>query len=264
MRIEKAISLAIELDLEGDELCLHLLKDVLPINMFKKLGLDKHLATEAAFDSVEEEVKRLREENAYAHRALARGAADHEMEVGEDVVALLDGNMDILPVIHFIYMRASCDFDEVESVMRRNLIKRSLQEILNDLERYDLAVIDREANKVRRHLAMFRIPQTRAGQKFKAKFVSQEVEKSFSRPRGMQCAEGSTWSSSMIFCIDPNRHGSLIDQKIGDLHAALLSSEATLDEPGTVPFFFNLILSSREEYDGCRDESISTNQGEQQ
>lgn len=255
LRIETAGKLSDQLDLDMVSLYRHLLKDVLPGAVFHELGLESR-EVDASFGAVEGELVRQREElvrekgiKDIALRALVRNTSDSEIEIDDDTVAMLESNYYLLPVIHFVYMRKSCAFDELQSILERNGVKVALRDIVDILERHNLAEIDRSACVIRRHLPIFRVPRTRKGTAFKNKFLIEEVKKSIEKPRGTSISADTTWISSSISCIIPGDAAHAVEEKLGEFHAVFSNHDKSLDDGGAVPYFVSVIISPRQEYD---------------
>ena len=264
LRIETGGNLADQLDLDKTLLYRHLLKDVLPEATFKELGLDNK-DLDHSFSAVEGELVKKTEELAkergvkeVALRALARNMGDSEMEIDDETVSELNEKFDILPVIHFLYLRNSCSFDSIESVLRNNKALLTLENVITFLERKNLAEIDRANKVVRRHLPVFRVPRTRTGLAFKNRFLLEEVKKSIIKPRGTSVTAETTWISSSIVCLVPGEAAGLIEEKLGELSSILTKHEKNLDDEGAIPYFVAVVLSPREEYDSGRKTARAT------
>lgn len=254
VKLDTADKLADQLDLDKIVLYRHLLRDLLPATVFRDLGLESQ-DVDASFSTVEAEFIRQREDLAkeagvkrVALRALVRSSGDCEMEIDDATVDALDKNFDILPVIHFIYMTSHCSFDEIQSIIDSNNILKPLREVLSFLEANDLAEIDWANHIARRHLPVFRVPRTRKGTAFKNKFLLEEVKKSIGKPRGTTVSTDVTWVSSSVTCLIPGESTNIVEEKVGELQAALSSHDRSLNDKGTVPYFISVIISPRGEY----------------
>ena len=197
-----------------------------------------------------EEIARLSSIVATLRKAHAKTLPDEPYEVDDAIVELLERTPDLLPLIHFIYMRKNCTFDEVRAILEKNGATTPLGEALNALEGHKLAVVDRDAQCLRRHKHVFRVPQTPRGVTFKDAFIVDEVRKSLNRKeRGGILARDNTFVWSGINCFNMNKEQSKVEDRITDLTATLAAEETDLEEDGAVPFFVTVIVSSRECYD---------------
>lgn len=248
-RIETAKELCQALELDTTEFFFHLLKDVLPESVFETLIKPSQ---KAIFTSASDEIERLTRQLNTVRKAYKRQLAEDPFEVDEKIVAYLNGNFEILPVIHFIYMRQRCSFEEVEQVVADNGIALSASHILDELKRLELAVVDEDRRVVTRHKRLFRIPKTERGKSFKDRFFKHEANLSSNDTRRGNLDvvnPESTYLYSVITSISMNGGAAAISDQIADFTAAVDAAEVDLENADAMPFFVSLVISPRPMYD---------------
>jgi hypothetical protein len=245
IRIETALILCGELNLEQRKFFALLLKDIIPDELFTSL-----IKPDAAnlFESAEAEVSRLRLKLDQTNRAFMHNIGDNIREISEEVVEALEEKIDWLPVIHFIYMRQSCTFSELARILRQNAIVDALDEVLSFLKNYELALVDDKKQLVVRHAPLFRIPASRKGSQFKDRFLMLEIQKSLQKERRKSLGEEGTWSHSSIACLKSSEASEALLQGVSQLIAQIEARETALEDEDARPMFTSILFSSREEY----------------
>lgn len=254
-RIETAKELCDALKLNTDEFFYFLLKDMLPAETFERLIKPSR---KAVFDDTSKEIDRLATDVEMLRKAYSKRLVLETYQVDDQITEYLDRNFSVLPLIHFIYMRQSCSYEDIKEIMTRNKISKSLDAILNDFESLQLAVIDRANKTIRRHKRAFRIPRTSRGIDFKDRFFLHEAklavaDKTRNLPTAttpMKMIDGTTtYLLSTIICVQLRQQGNSIADRITDLLASIEAEESDLETEGTVPFFLSVVVSPRHSYD---------------
>jgi len=245
VRIETALDLCRELNLEQHAFFAYLLKDILPDEIFSALI---KLDALSLFDSAEVEVAHLRTDLDQTRRAFMHQIGNNIREVSEDVVEALEEKIGWLPIIHFIYMRRSCTFSELKRVMRQNDISDPVEKVIAFLKRYELVLVDDQKELIARHAPLFRIPASRKGSAFKDRFFLLEVEKSLRKDRTKSVGEDGTWSYSSIVCLKSKEAAQSLSSGVAQLLAQIEAREAALEDDDARPMFASILFSSREEY----------------
>lgn len=243
--LAKATRLCDDLGLDRAEFFFHLLKDLLPQEVFE--GLIKPTA-KTVFNEAGQEIQRLNSMLQTYRKAHLKATQQDPYEVDEAVVRFLDKNFHFLPLIHFIYMQQRCSFSEIEELLIQNGGQMNLEEAINGLEKHHLASVNRTERKVQRCKRIFRIPQTETGVRFKDRFLSHEIAASLLMPRSQNVlSPEASFVFSGITCYNPSTAGN-IKERVADLSAAFDGDETDLEDPGAVPFFIALIISPRLAY----------------
>ena len=201
------------------------------------------------FDDASDEIRRLESTVARLRKAHSKIISDDPYEVSDDVVDFLNNNTDLLPVIHFVYMRKLCTFNELALLLKKNKSKRSLKSTLEALKNHNLALVDQNACTVKRYKTTFRIPKTARGKAFKDIFTLTEVKQSLQSPKGPILSRKGTFIHSGINCFNMDRDLSALEEKVTDLVATFSAEETDLEEASALPFFVSIIISPRESYD---------------
>ena len=247
VRIETAKELAEKLDLDPQSFFTHLLKDVLDEDVFEKVI--KPTVVEE-METLTEELEKAKEDAELIQAAFAKIVGARRTEVSDDTVKVLDENIDLLPVIHAVYMRDEISFCDVESVLRKNQITRTVDEVAKFFEQYKLANIDWEKRCFSRFTMSFQIPKTKVGQEFKGRFLLEEHKKSAEMNRDSSGDPGTEgWSYSTIYISSAEKMRALVQQQATKLVARLNADELQLGDEGAKPFFASVIISPRDEYE---------------
>ena len=247
IRLETAKDLCASLKLDPNEFFFFLLKDVLPDDVFSHLIKPSQ---KSVFESASKEIENLKQDLEVFRKAYKSKMAEEGIyEVDEEILKYLAENFDFLPVIHFVYMRRSCSFDDLKKILKKNNIEKSFESVMADLVRLKLAYVDKKKRIIQRHKRTFRIPRTPDGVSFKDKFVLHEVKKAIEcKNRDDYFSKNNSFIHSSINCLSLKNSEYLIN-KIADLVAATGAGEVDLEEKNSMPFFLSIIVSSREIYD---------------
>ncbi|MFN3225416.1 MAG: helix-turn-helix domain-containing protein [Hyphomicrobiales bacterium] len=247
VRIETAKELAEKLDLDAQSFFSHLLKDVLDEDVFEKVI--KPTVVEE-METLTEELEKAKEDAELIQAAFAKILGTRRTEVSDETVTVLDDNIDLLPVIHAVYMRDQISFSDVESVLNKNQITRAVDEVAKFFERNKLANIDWEKRCFSRFTMSFQIPKTKVGQEFKGRFLLEEHKKSAAMNRDSSGDPGTEgWSYSTICISTAEKMRALVQQQATKLVARLDADELQLGDEGAKPFFASVIISPRDEYE---------------
>ena len=233
--------------LNPEEFFYHFLKDLLPSEVFSALIKPN---SKAIFDTVSQEIEKLSSDINMLRKAYAKTIIEDPFQVDDSIVDYLSDNFEILPIIHFIYMRKSCSFDSIAEIIKRNGISKSFDAILSDLKSLNLAIIDEDRNLIMRQKKIFRIPRTIKGIEFKDTFLRHEVQKSTEIvDRGDIVDPDKSFIHSSITCLNVQKDGENISARVSDLLASISSGEEDLESRLSTPFFISVIISPRDIYD---------------
>lgn len=247
LRVESALKLCEALDLDKKSFFFYLLKDILPQEVFSSLVKASDVDS---FDTAGEELQRLTDNVEKFRVAYEKKVSEEPFEVDSRVVTYLNNNIDVLPLIHFIYMRHESSFEEIQCVMDKNNLERDLEDVLAEFEKHKLAIIDKAQKRVRRHARSFKIPRTKQGMAFKDQFFMEEIRRAVSKKRSQHMiAPNNSFIHSMITCIVADPSEERIRSAIVNLRATLDSEESDLSSSEAKPYFVSIVVSSREEYD---------------
>lgn len=246
IKIDTAEKLCNALKLEQKEFYYHLIKDVLPIDIFKDLL--KPVET-TSFNAASEEIDKLQQNVNVLRRAFEKKLLDDVYEVDDDIVDYLDNNFEILPLVHFIYMKEHCSFDELDQICQINHMSLDLSKTLLDFKKYNIAEINFETNTVSRLQTDIRIPRNEKGIELKDRFLVYEINETLrDKVRGKVIGTNNTFIQSRILCMKTGAGLARVSNKIIDLIAELDVAHSSLDEPDTMPYFVSVVCSSRENY----------------
>jgi hypothetical protein len=243
--LAKAARLCDDLELDRAEFFFHLLKDMLPHEVFEELIKP---TSKTVFNEAGQEIQRLNSMLQTYRKAHLKATQQDPHEVDETVVRFLDKHFHFLPLIHFIYMRQKCSFSEIEELLIQNGDQMNLEEALDGLEKHHLASVNRSGHIVQRFKRIFRIPPTETGIRFKDRFLSHEIAASLLMPRSQNVlSPEASFVFSGITCYNPDTAEN-IKGRVADLSAAFDGDETDLEDPGAMPFFITLIISPRPAY----------------
>lgn len=245
-RVDTVVELCEKLDLDTGECMYNLLKDLLKPAVFDNLIKPSAKIT---YSSPGERMKELAAKAEKMQHSFAKTLLERPIQPDKEQVEYLNKYFELLPLIHFIYMRSSCSFDELKEIIERNNIKRGLKKVLNEFRDFGLAEIDDKLEIVRRYTPEFQLPPTREGRILKDKFFMAECETSTKKSRDKIIGKGNSYIYSAINCIDLNKHEGDIEGCVSSLIASFDAAEDILESKNSVPFFLSVIISSREEYD---------------
>ncbi|WP_065328053.1 helix-turn-helix domain-containing protein [Tritonibacter mobilis] len=247
VRIETAKELAEKLDLDPQSFFTHLLKDVLDENVFEKVI--KPTVVEE-METLADELEKAKEDAELIQAAFAKIVGSRRTEVSDETVKVLNENIGLLPVIHAVYMRDEINFADVESVLEKNQITWTVDEVASFFEQHKLANIDWDKRCFSRFTVTFQIPKTKVGQEFKGRFLLEEHKKSAAKNRDSSGDPGTEgWSYSTIYISSAEKMRALVQQQATKLVARLNADELQLGDEGAKPFFASVIISPRDEYE---------------
>jgi DNA-binding XRE family transcriptional regulator len=246
-RIDTALALCEALELNKNDLFFYLLKDILPNDVFDSLIKPNQ---KRVFDTVTDEVSLLASDlevmrNAYLKTLIEK----HFQGDDEDVINYLSNNFELLPIIHFVYMREQCSRQDIQEIIRRNEIKKDIRLILKEFKELQIAEVDEDHGIIKRNQRMFnKIPKTASGIAFRDKFLIHEITTAMRDKRSSQVvSSNNTFIWSGITCFDVKE--SQFQRRVADLIATFSAEEVNLEDENAVPFFVSLLVSSRENYD---------------
>ena len=191
------------LDLKQQDFFYHLLKDILPEEIFKSIIKPSQ---QAVFETVSDEIERLSVELESLRKAYGKTLTEDPFQVDDNDVDYLSENFYLLPIIHYIYMRKSCSFADIQEIINKNGIRKDLNYILYELKHRMWAVVDEKQKVVIRHKRNFRIPRTPKGIRFKDRFLLHEAKLSMEDGRRVEIVSpNNTFQHSSIFCVSPKK-----------------------------------------------------------
>lgn len=246
IKVDKADKLCSALMLNKKEFYYHLLSDVLPSDVLKELIKPVAATT---FRIASEEFSKLERQVSTMRKAFAKKMMEEPYVVDNDIIQYLNNNFDVLPLIHFVYMKEKCTFREIDQIIKKNNIKRKLSMVASEFEKYDIASVDKKNKTISRFSKIFRVPRNESGIKFKDRFLEDEIKIAINAPNKEQSIKPrNTNIYSSILCIKNGESLNRIENKLTDLLAELEVESSSLDEKETVPYFVSIIFSSRENY----------------
>lgn len=246
IKIEKAETLCKALKLNKKEFYYHLLGDALPVDVLKDLL--KPVAT-TTFKAASEEFNKLDQKISVIRKAYEEKLKEEPYIVDNEIVKYLDDNFELLSLIHFIYMRKSCSFKELQEIIEKNSIKKPFTKIIDEFEKYGIAIVSHKDKTVIRYRKIFRIPKSNIGSKFKDRFLKDEIYDAIQKiNRERVIGPNNTFDYSAIICVKNGDSLNKVSNKLTDFLAELEVEKGTLDEDDAIPFFVSIIFSSREKY----------------
>jgi hypothetical protein len=258
IKIETAEKLCNSLKLDQQEFYYHFIKDVLPPDVFKKLL--KHVET-TTFNVASEEIDKLQQNIDVLRRAYEKKLLDDIYEVGDEIVDYLDSHFELLPLIHFIYMKESCTFSELTYISQVNNISIDLHSTLIEFQKHHIANINFDSCTVSRFSTDIRMPRNEKGIELKDRFLVYEINETLKdKTRGKVIGPNSTFQLSRILCMKTDAGLTRVSNKILDVIAELDVAHSSLDEPNTMPYFVSIVCSSRENYRCKNDYNLENRQ----
>lgn len=246
IKVDKAETLCKALKLDKREFYYHILSNILPSDVLKEIlkPIDN-----TSFESPSEEFEKINQQMSVLRKAYEKRLIEEPYIVDTEIVKYLEENFEVLPLIHFIYMKKICSFKELEEIISKNCIKKPFEQMIDEFEKSNIAIVDRKEKTVTRHRKIFRIPRTDVGIRFKDKFIKSEIDETIRMSNREQIiGPDNTFAYSSIVCIEHGDSLNRISDKLTDLLAELEVEESSLDEEGTTPYFISVIFSSREKY----------------
>ena len=245
-RIETLNELCKSFAFEPKILFFYYLKDILPSDIFEVLIKP---VQQKIFDSFSTEINKLKEDVETIRIAYLKRLLAEPYKADNTIVNYLLGNFEVLPIIHFIYMRKDCTYKDIRKIMDINGIKKDFDTLLNEFINYEIIHADKSKQLITRHKPTFLLPKTKDGVKLKDKFLIHEIlESTQNKNRNNIIGQKNSYISSGINCININ-HIEKIVNEVACLLATFDSLSDTLDSENTIPFFYSIVISSREKYD---------------
>ncbi len=258
IRIDTAEALCNALNLDKIKFYYHLLNDILPLDVLEKLLNPIPLTI---FNSASEEFNKLDEKRSILRKAYGRSLFTEPYIVSDEIVKYLNDNFEVLPLIHFVYMKRKCSFEELQKIIQKNNITKSFKQIIEEFKKNKIAIINNQEKTITRYSKIFRIPRNDIGTKFKDKFFKTEINEIINlinsgQEREQKISPNNTYIYSAIICRKSRESLERISNKLIELFAEFDAEENSLDEEGTVPYFVSIIFSSREKYDVKNENNI--------
>lgn len=250
LSIEKAVELfrALPFNENDDDLEFfwHYFKDTLPEEIHNKLLVPR---VDTSFKNVKEARETLEYDLKIHRKAAALARFENSHIITDSIANDLNSNIDLLPLIHYIYMVNEASENEVIDICDKNNIEKEFDRIDKFLINAGVAIEFLDGKKYKRNRPFFRVPRTEEGVKFKDNFLRLEVEKSLTKTRGPEnFSENCTFDYSGIFALTKESRDKLSD-RLCDFVSELNVSNEQLDEKTAFPFFVSIIVSARSEYD---------------
>lgn len=236
------------------------LEDILPSDVFEKLvSRVRH----APLPESPKEALDQKEETLAAYRASLQNLLSIEQaatvyNADDEIVNFLDEHFELLPLVHFIYMKdGMIHEEELRNICNVNNIKQDLTTILKLLRDHKIAQVDKVNGRyhVRRFNWMFKLPRTPKGRKLRSRWFQSEIKRGLEheikqdpeqRSRG-RIEFDKTFSHAMINCYRPGQLERIQDRAF-DFIAELNASDATVEDLNAWPFFVAVMVSPRPEY----------------
>lgn len=223
----------------------HYLKDLLPENIHEHLLIPR---VDTSFKNLKN-AQELLEYDLKMHReAAAIARFEHTYVSPDEEIVYLNERLDMLPLLHFLYMIDEASEDDIKQVCIKNGITRSDNIIDEYLTRISTHRMDDGRKIYVRKNPIFRVPRTPTGISFKDIFTKHEINRSLDLDR---CPEmfstDSTFDYSVIVALPEDRREKLTE-RLRDLISELSISEKQLENPTAVPFFVSVVVSGRPEY----------------
>jgi len=250
IRLDTAEMLCQALKLEKTEFFFQLLRDLLPTDVADSLLKP---IPNTAFQSPSEEFERQEQDITLLRKAYEKRLVQEPYIVDAKVVNFLDANFNLLPLIHFIYLREQCTFKELKEVIEKSGITQSFEQVINDFEEYHIASVGRDTETITRYSKSFRIPRNNtAGVKFKDRFLKSEIEKTLGNAnREQKIGPNGDLVYSTISSFKSQDGLEKISTKLSELIAQIEVEESP--ERDATPYFLTVVFSSREEYSSGAD-----------
>jgi hypothetical protein len=224
----------------------HYFRDLLPANVHEML-FGKGVEVTDLSSRLE-----LREHDSkILRRALSLSRYEREFIVTEEVIAAFEANFELLPLMTYLYMVDSASVAEIQLVCQQiGLAYDQSTEAFLSLVSKERTTSD---SPFVRHAPTLRMPRTVDALKLKDHFLRHEVDRSLLKPEKSEYFDisGSFKYSSMVTLKEAEIEQ--IQDRLVDLFSVIEvhnKSGRQLEDSGAQPYFFELIVSGRPEYDG--------------
>ncbi len=248
--IETALRLCDALDADEEQFFLHLLRDLLPVELFERLVRPIPLRS---FKSVAEHQADLEHDVQIYRQAMAQARMAESYFPSLEAVDHLAKNTSLLSYIHFIYLSESCTFSELKAFQQAAKLEDDLADVITVFKALDLIELtEAEAPsgpRVRKKRALFRVPHSPSGQTLKDLFLAQEIQRSFTSERAALPFQAGTNSfiESFVAAYSANAHEGL-RRRVLDVLAELAAHSEDAEPSNAEPYFVALVFSPRPEY----------------
>jgi len=232
------------------------LKDILPDNVFKKLinPVSHENKGITLIDELEKKNKILT-----AHRrSLERRQMFFEnvYNASDSMVDYLQRNFEVLPLVHFIYLKEGrADDEEIREICKKNGIPQAkVKGIIQAFDREKIAKVTwskhggESSYYVERFGKVFHLPLSEKGIAFRKQWIMTEVEYSLLQKKGTKIDSGKTFSHAVIDCLPSDERLIEIQDRLFDLLAQLNASSVNLEDKDAKPYFISITLSPRQNY----------------
>lgn len=251
LSIDSAVELHNSLDLEVSskssfDYFWHYFKDLLPYDVHEML-FGKGIETRDLSSRLE-----LRDHDSrILRRALSLSRYEREFIISDEIIKEFRNNFDLLPLMTYLYMVDNASVPEIKQVCQQLDITFDSR-VVNFLS---LVSKDRrhDDDPFIRHAPTLRMPRTQESISLKDKFMCYETEKSLSKPERSEYfdLEGTFKFSAMVTLKAPEIEQ--IQDRLVDLFSVIEvhnKSGRQLEDENAHPYFLELIISGRPEYDG--------------
>ena len=170
LRLDTAKVLCDSLDLEEEIFFYYFLMDSLPEKVFCKL-IKEPAINDPMYDSASEGVTVLKSELDMYRNAFVNKIIKRAYHADDEVIEYLFDNIQYLPLVHYIYMREYCTFNDIQELSIRNNINQPIDELLSIIDSHKIAQVDYVKGIVLRFGEEFECPQNRIGHALKNKFL---------------------------------------------------------------------------------------------
>lgn len=252
LSIDAAVQLHHSMKLEGQksfDYFWHYFRDSLPDAIHEMLFGKRPSVAKNNLD----DLNKIRDYDTTVHRkALAISRYEREFIAGEKIIGLFNTHFEYLPLMHYLYMV------EVASESDFVRICRGLDLAFNQNARDFLSAISEvtfsgSEQIYKRLMPVLRTPRNEAGLALKDRFLLHEIARSIRKQESSEYfSSEATFRYSSMTTIR-NRSLEDIQNRIVDLLSAVeveSKSSKQLDEADAHPYFFSIIISGRDEYDG--------------
>ena len=205
------------------------------------------------FDSLEERLILLEDDRKLYREAFAKAKLEESFIPSEQIIAYLNSNLDLMPIIHFLFSTEWTNKREIGVIVERNLIQRSTLDIVLELEKLGIIsvernVIDEGSWIIRRRLTNFRVPHNELGRNFKDSFFLREIDYSVNQSRMKKpLSDSGTFLHSEIVALSKHSLEKIRSRSLA-LMAEVEAAEEPLSKGLSQMYFFALVLSSRDHY----------------
>lgn len=224
----------------------HYFKDLLPSDMHEML-FGKGIETRDLSSRLE-----LRDHDSkILRRALSLSRYEREFIISDEIIRGFKNNFDLWPLMTYLYMVDTASVAEIKQVCHQ-------LDIAFDSRVVEfLSLVAKERNHEEapfiRLAPTLRMPRTPESINLKDKFMCYETEKSLSKPEKSEYfdIDGTFKFSAMVTLKSPEIEQ--IQDRLVDLFSAIevhTKSGRQLEDENAHPYFLELIISGRPEYDG--------------